>query len=66
MSGHVKEEVGVLRGRVLGAVGSGVGHHHQDGPIRLALLRLPEKGQRVVGDEIRKIVLGIVPTMPDL
>lgn len=42
------------------------GHDHHDGPARLALLCLPEEGQGVVGDQVRQIVLSIVPTVPDL
>ena len=60
MGGHVEEEVSVLRGCVLRAVGSRVAHNHQDRLVRIPMLGLPEECQGAVGDQVREIVLGVV------
>ena len=62
----IEEEIFVLGRRIFWAMRSGIGEHHHDGPVRLALLCPSKKGQRVIGNEIWEIILGIVPTVPDL
>ena len=62
----IEEEIFVLGRRIFWAMRSGIGEHHHNGPVRLALLCPSKKGQRVIGNEIWEIILGIVPTVPDL
>ena len=63
MSGDIEEQVGVLRRRIFGSVGSGVAHDHEDRLVRIPVLGLPEEGQRAVGDQVGEIVLGVVGAM---
>ena len=64
--GDVKEEVWVLWGGILGAVGSGVAQDHEDGLVRIVLLGLPEERQAVVGDQVGEVVLLVVVAVLDL
>ena len=66
MGCDIEKEIFVLRCRIFWAMRSGIGEHHHDGPVRLALFCPSKKGQRVIGNEIWEIILGIVPTVPDL
>ena len=66
MSGDVKEEIWILWGRIFRPMWTRVRHDHKNGPVRLALLSSSKKGQRIIGDQIWKIIPSIVPTVPDL
>ena len=44
-------------------MGSGKGHDHHDGFVGSPLLGLSEEGQGVVGDQIREIIPGVVPSV---
>lgn len=56
--GCVGEEVRVLRGRVLGAVGGCVADDHEHGPVWVHLLGCAEEAHAVIGDEVCEVILG--------
>ena len=60
VSGDIEEEVLVLGCRVLGSVRARVTHHHHDGLVGPGVLGGPEEGDGVVGDEVWKVVFGVV------
>ena len=66
MRGNIEEQIFVLRCRIFWAMRSWIGEYHEDGPIRLGLFGSSKKCQGVIGDDIREIILSIVPTVPDL
>ena len=66
MGCDIEEKVLILRCRIFWAMRSWIGKDHHNGPVRLALFCSSKKGQRVVCNDIWEIILGIVPTVPDL
>lgn len=57
MGGDVEEQVLVLGCRVLGAMGCGETEDEGERLVRVGLLGLTEEGDRVVGDQVRVVVL---------
>jgi hypothetical protein len=55
--GDVEEEVGILGSRVFRAVGRRERHRQHDRFVGAVLLRLPQKGDGVVGDQVGVVVL---------
>ena len=66
MSCNIEEQIWVLGGWILGAMGSRVAHDHEHRLIRFPLFWLAEEGQRVVGDQVGEVVLGIVEAVFNL
>ena len=66
MSGNVEEEVLVLGCRVFWSMWTWKAHYHHNWLVGSVLLGLSEEGQRVVGDEVREVVFGVVKPVLDL
>jgi hypothetical protein len=64
--GDVEEEVGILGSRVFRPVGRRERHRQHDRFVGAVLLRLPQKGDGVVGDQVGVVVLVIIEAVLDL
>lgn len=63
MSGDIEEQVGVLRRRIFGSVGSGVAHDHEDRLIGISMLGLAEEGEGAVRDQVGEVILCVVKSV---
>ena len=65
MCRDIKKQIGILRSRIFRSMGSGKGQDHHDRFVRSPLLGLSEESQGIVGDQIREIITGVVPSVSD-
>ena len=65
MCRDIKKQIGILRSGILRSMGSRKGHDHHDRFMGSSLLCLSKESQGIVGDQIREIIAGVVPSVSD-